>query len=132
MKSSYLNWLLIFVFSIGIVGAGLLVYDEIKTTNVCPKLLGIPACYIILSCLIIPFFTHIAKGKNIIYFLFTGIAFIIALIASIMQFTGLGECPKNTNGTPMCYYSLILFSTLIFLKVIIITNKKTIANKELS
>ena len=127
MKSNYLNWLLLLVFFIGILGAGLLVYDEIKTTNVCPKLVGIPACYIIVACFIIPFFTHIAKGKNGIYFLFTGIAFIIALVASIMQFTGLGECPKTSNGTPMCYYSLLLFTTLIFLKIVIIKNKKTIA-----
>ena len=128
MNSNYFNWLLILVFSIGIIGAGLLVYDEIKTTNVCPKLLGIPACYIILTCFTIPFFTHISKGKNSIYFLFTGIAFIIALVASIMQFTGLGECPKTGNGTPMCYYSLLLFTILIFLKIIIMRNKKTAAN----
>ncbi|WP_299716621.1 hypothetical protein [uncultured Tenacibaculum sp.] len=128
MKTNYLNWLLLLAFSIGIIGAGLLMYDEIKTTNVCPKLLGIPACYIIFFCFMIPFFAHIAKGKNIIYFLFTGIAFVIALIASIMQFTGLGECPKTDNGTPMCYYSLLLFTILIFLKRIIMKNKKTIAN----
>lgn len=129
MRSNYLNWLLLFVFSIGILGAGLLVYDEIKTTNVCPKLLGIPACYIILTFFIIPFFTHIVKGKNVIYFLFVGIAFVIALVASIMQFTGLGECPKTDNGTPMCYYSLLLFTALIFLKIVIIKKQKTINNR---
>lgn len=128
MRIRYLNWLLLLVFAIGIIGSGLLVYDEIKTTNVCPKLLGIPACYIILACFILPFFTHIVKGKNYIYFLFTGIAFVIALVASIMQFSGLGECPKTANRTPMCYYSLILFSTLIFFKIVIIKSKKTIVN----
>ena len=125
MKSNNLHWLLLLVFSIGIIGAGFLVYDEITTTNVCPKLLGIPACYIILACFLIPFVTHIIKGRNIIYFVFTGIAFIIALVASIMQFTGLGECPKTSNGTPMCYYSLLLFATLIFLKIVLIKNKRS-------
>jgi len=128
MRIKYLNWLLLLVFAIGIIGAGFLVFDEIKTKNVCPKLLGIPACYIILACFVIPFFANIVKGKNYIYFLFTGIAFVIALVASIMQFTGLGECPKTDNGTPMCYYSLLLFTTLIFFKIVIIKSKKTIAN----
>ena len=122
MKTNYLNWLLLLVFFIGILGAGLLVFDEIKTSNTCPKLLGIPACYIILACFIIPFFTHITKGKNLIYFIFTSTAFIIALVASTMQFTGLGACPKTANGIPMCYYSLLLFTALITLKIVIKKN----------
>jgi len=77
MKTKALNWLLLLVFIVGIIGASLLVYDEIKTTNVCPKLLGIPACYIILVCFIIPFIVHLVKGRNSVYFLFTGIAFTI-------------------------------------------------------
>ena len=117
MKIKHLNWLLLIVFSIGIIGAGLLVYNEITLTNVCPILLGIPACYVILACFVIPFLVHILKEKNSIYFLFTGIAFIIALIASIMQFTGFGECPKTSNGIPMCYYSFLLFTILIVLKI---------------
>jgi len=128
MKTKILNWLLLIVFLVGIVGAGLLVYDEIKTTNVCPKLFGMPACYIILICFIIPFIVHLIKGKESVYFLFTTIAFTIALVASIMQFTGFGECPKTGNGTPMCYYSLLLFSLLIFFKVIVLRNNKADAN----
>ncbi len=123
MKTRVLNILLILVFLIGIIGAGLLVYDEIKTANVCPILLGIPVCYIILACFIIPFITHIVQGNNVIYFLFTGIAFIIALVASIMQITGYGECPKTDNGTPMCYYSLLLFTSLVLLKLVYIRSK---------
>ena len=125
MKSKLINGLLLLVFLIGIIGAGLLVYEEIKTTEVCPKLLGIPACYFILTCFVIPFFTHIFKGSNIIYFLFSGLAFVIGLVASFMQFTGLGECPKTANGTPMCYYSLMLFTSIVFLKIILLKNKKS-------
>ncbi len=117
-----LKTLLLAVFAIGTVGAGLLVYDEVTQYNVCPKLLGIPACYIILACFVIPFITHILKWNNRIYFIFTGFAFAIALVASIMQFTGNGECPKTANGTPMCYYSLLLFSSLILFKILLIKN----------
>ncbi|EPR72358.1 hypothetical protein ADIWIN_2528 [Winogradskyella psychrotolerans RS-3] len=57
------------------------------------------------------------------YFLFTGLAGSIALVASIMQFTGHAECPKTASGTPMCYYSLLLFSSLIILKILYIKSK---------
>ncbi|MEO9503373.1 MAG: hypothetical protein ABJI93_12205 [Nonlabens ulvanivorans] len=52
-----------------------------------------------------------------LYFLFTGLAGSIALIASTMQFTGYTECPKTDSGTPMCYYSLLIFSVLVVTKI---------------
>lgn len=122
MQSKILNILLLLVFAIGIFGAGELVYNEITQHNVCPKLLGIPACYIILACFVIPFVAHIFKGKHSIYFAFTGFAFVIAFVASIMQFTGNAECPKTASGTPMCYYSLVLFSSLLLFKILLIKN----------
>ncbi len=117
-----LKTLLLVVFAIGIVGAGLLVYEEVTHYNICPKLLGLPACYIILACFVIPFLTHLFKLSNYLYFAFTGLAFFIALTASIMQFTGYGECPKTASGTPMCYYSLLMFSSLILLKWLLAKN----------
>jgi hypothetical protein len=66
---------------------------------------------------------HIANKWNLIYFVGTGLAFIIAFIASIMQFTGTAKCPETSNGTPMCYYSLLIFFTLISLKIIYLKNK---------
>ena len=50
MLIRFLNILLLVVFAIGIVGAGLLVYNEVTQYGVCPKLLGIPVCYTILFC----------------------------------------------------------------------------------
>jgi phosphatidylserine synthase len=103
---------------IGIWGAGGLVWEEIKTGNGCPKIWIIPACVIILVCFLIPFVSHILKKWNKLYFVFTGTALIIAIIASIMQVTGKGECPKIDNGIPMCYLSFLIFSVLIILKLI--------------
>ena len=123
MKANITNVLIYIVFAIGIFGAGDLVLDEIRQSNICPKILGIPACYIILVCFIVPFLMHLFKGPNSIYFALTGLAFAIALVASYMQFTGIGECPKTANGTPMCYYSLALFTSLIGLKVMFLKLK---------
>ena len=120
MQTKILKVLLLIVFAIGIFGAGSLVYSEFMQHDICPKLLGIPACYIILGCFVIPLMVHVLKKYNFIYFAFTGLAFLIAFVASIMEVTGLGECPKTAGGTPMCYYSLLLFTSLIVIKGVLI------------
>ncbi|MEL0650839.1 hypothetical protein V6246_05355 [Algibacter sp. TI.3.09] len=105
------------ILIIGVYGAGGLVVEEFKTGEGCPKIMGIPMCLVILFCFLVPLIVHLLKKKNVLYFLFTGLAGSIALIASIMQFLGYAECPKTASGTPMCYYSLLLFSSLIVLKI---------------
>ena len=94
-----------------------LVWEEIQTGNGCPKIWIIPACVIVLLCFLIPLIAHLLKTHNTLYFIFTALAGAIALVASIMQFSGNAECPKTDSGTPMCYYSLLLFSSLIILKI---------------
>lgn len=118
MKINFYSFLVYILLIIGVVGSGSLVIDEIKTGNGCPKVLGIPMCIVILICFIIPFIVHVINKKNIFYFLFTGTAFSIALIASILQFTHNAECPKTSYGTPMCYYSFIIFLNLLIFKVL--------------
>ena len=114
-KITYYSILIILI--IGLIGAGGLVLEEFKTGEGCPKIMHIPMCLVILICFIVPLIAHLAKKWNVLYFLFTGLAGSIALVASIMQFMGHAECPKTASGTPMCYYSLVLFSSLIILKI---------------
>lgn len=126
-KIIYITFLALFI--IGILGTGSLVIEEIQTGNGCPKFLAIPVCIIILICFIIPLVVHILKRYNILYFLFTGLAVTIATIASVLQLTGYGECPKTEDGVPMCYYSLFLFTGLILLKLNYYQNNFRIKNK---
>ena len=51
-----------------------------------------------------------------IYFMFTGLAWIIAAYGAIMQISETIECPKTEEGIPMCYISFVMFSLLILLK----------------
>jgi hypothetical protein len=124
-RTNLIYYLISTLFIIGIIGAGGLVLDEIETGNGCPKLGVIPACVIILICFIIPFIAHLRKKLYQMYFFFTGLAFSIALIASIMQLIGNGKCPKLDNGIPMCYLSLMIFFKLIVLKIIHLKKTKT-------
>jgi len=105
------------ILIIGLFGAGGLVVEEFKTGEGCPKIMQIPMCLVILICFAVPLVVHLLKKWNVLYFLFTSLAGSIALMASIMQFTGHAECPKTASSTPMCYYSLLLFSSLIILKI---------------
>jgi len=114
-KIPYFSILILLI--IGVFGAGTLVVEEFKTGEGCPKLLNIPICIVVLICFIVPLAAHLLKKGNRLYFLFTGLAGSIALVASVMQFIGHAECPKTASGTPMCYYSLVLFSSLILLKI---------------
>ena len=109
---------ILFILIIGLYGAGGLVIEELKTGEGCPKIIHIPMCIVILICFIVPFIAHILNKWNTIYFVFTGIAGSIALAASIMQSLGVSECPKTSSGTPMCYFSLLFFSSLVTLKII--------------
>jgi hypothetical protein len=120
-----LNGIITVLLLVGVYGASGLVLEEIKTGNGCPKIWVIPACVIILLCFIVPLIVHFIGKFNNLYFVFTGFAFAIAIIASIMQFNNIGECPKLSNGTPMCYLSFLMFFTLISLKILSLKLKKS-------
>lgn len=80
--------------------------------------MGIPACYIILSCLILGVVSHSSNidRKNIIYYIGLGIALLIATIGTLGNVIGILECPKTETGMPMCYLSFIMFLSLLILK----------------
>lgn len=120
MLKNLAYYLIIILLIVGVVGSGSLVWDEVETGNGCPKVWIIPACVIVLICFLVPLITHLLKKYNKIYFAFTGLAFFIAVIASIMQFTGNGECPKLDSGIPMCYLSFLIFLSLILLKLFLL------------
>ena len=123
MTKNFLYYSILSILIIGLFGAGGLVLEEFKTGEGCPKIIHIPMCLVVFICFVIPLIAHVLRKANVLYFIFTGLAGSIALVASIMQFTGNAECPKTASGTPMCYYSLVLFSTLIILKIISIKLK---------
>ncbi len=123
-----LNIILIMVFSLSILGASNLVYNEFINNSICPKILNIPACYIIMLCFIIPLFGHILKWSNYLYFIGTGLAFSIAFYGTIMQILEIIQCPKTSTGIPMCFISLSIFTTLIILKITLL-KIKTLPNR---
>jgi len=114
---SIIIWGLAAFGTYGTVG---LVGREISKGNICPKILGIPACYIILASFLMVLASHstLLKDNYWLYYIGAGIAWSIAATGTVGQLMGSIECPKTAGGTPMCYLSLAFFSTLLILKLI--------------
>jgi hypothetical protein len=123
MINKIINNLIYSLFVFGIYGTGSLGLTEFHHSGTCPKIGIIPACYIIFICLILPFVTHILNKGKVLYFVFTSLALAIATYGTVGQLLGNVQCPKTTNGLPMCYISFVLFTSLIILKKIHLKTK---------
>lgn len=108
------------IFFIGILGASKLVIHEYRVGNVCPKIMMIPACYLILISLLIALLAQVFVLNNKVFYIPVLFAFSIALLATILELAGIVQCPKTDDGIPMCYYSLAIFSGLLVTKKILL------------
>ncbi|WP_020568239.1 hypothetical protein [Neolewinella persica] len=115
--SKVLYYAIFLILMFGIYGAGRLSYRQFHAGDICPELLGIPACYIILACFLIPFFAQLFELNQVLFFTGTILAWSIAAYGTTTQLMGTAECPKTSNGTPMCFISLAIFTSLILLKI---------------
>jgi len=89
---------------------------EWSTTGACPSISGVPACYVVAVAYLLIFISTLSNKRLLYKRLFVigaGIVFGLAVAGSVMQITGLGECPKTANGFPMCYVSLAISLLLI-------------------
>jgi len=95
-----------------------LVYKNIIIWDICPNILWIPACYIILFFFIALFIIQTIRINKKYFYIIVSIPLFIAMYASIFQITWNWECPKTSSGIPMCYISLFLFSSLLIVKIL--------------
>ncbi len=110
------NAIIYILLIIGILVSGNLLINEMINEGVCPKIGTIPACYFVFASFAIPFVLHLFKMWNIVFFLFIGAAFSLAIIASLGQIMGRIECPKTDLGIPKCYISFVLLLVILFFK----------------
>jgi len=120
MKKIY-YWLNIVVLIFVIYATGNLVLDEFEFGNRCPEILGIPACYIVLSLFTLALLIHVIGQNQRLYFISIGTLFLIATFGSIGELTGMVSCPKTSGGIPMCYISFAICTILLVLKYRMIT-----------
>jgi hypothetical protein len=122
---NFLYLIIILIAGFAVYGSFILSMDDWDVGNICPKILDIPACYIVLTCFTIAFISHLYPTPNSkwAFFFFVGIVTLIASTGTIGELTGTAKCPTTAGGTPMCFISLsiclsLLISKFALLKVI--------------
>jgi len=104
-----------------VYGALNLSITDFQKKDICPKVLGIPACYIVLLFFALGFVFHFL-GKSMVttwwYYGALCIPFFRALSGTVSQLSGHVVCPRTAGGTPMCFISLGFCTLLILLKLL--------------
>lgn len=90
---------------------------DYKKKNICPKVLGVPACYLVLVFFVGALAVHLfIPDKALAYYGFIGLPFTLALLGTVTELSGKVICPRTKGGTPMCFLSLGFCTILIALK----------------
>ncbi len=114
----YLYYIIIAILVFVIYGSFMLSRKDFRKKNVCPKVLGIPACYLVFLFFVAALLVHsFSFGTPYSYFGFLAVPFLLALTGTIVEMTGKVICPRTPGGTPMCFISLGFCATLIALKL---------------
>lgn len=98
---------------------------EWDTTGACPSVSGVPACYVVSFAYFLILFSALTDKPplyNRLFYTGFSIVFGLAAIGSLMQVSGMMQCPKTSNDLPMCYISLMVSLCLI---VLFFVRKKT-------
>ena len=110
---------------------GLVSITKVSIANMsgtaCPSLFSIPICYMVnigYALLLGSLIININKFKHHFFCAGWGIAFVIALFASLAEFfSGGGVCPSSSSGLrgsdaasiPLCYISLVVLIVILAL-----------------
>ena len=112
---------ILFVSLFGLIASGELSFRDYTGALQCPKLFGIPACYIIFICFGLIFSSVFIRQTKLNYLLFwvgCSIALAIAGYGTAQEIWGHVRCPTTDGGLPKCFFSLGMFFSLAVAKVI--------------
>ena len=115
-----LFWFVLLILIFANYGTYGLVIEEYAIGNICPKILNIPACYIVLGFFAGALISHLYPSKisTRFYFIFIGSVCIIAVTGTLGEIFGFASCPKTHSGIPMCFISLAICILLIVFKLL--------------
>ncbi len=123
-RTIFISLLLLVLY--GFFGALAISYQNFQS-NACPHLFSIPVCYVVLAAYSLMLMSLLVPYKGCKHHFFSigwGVAFIIALLASIAEFFSAGAvCPTAQAGMrggsdlsvviPTCYISLALLVVIL-------------------
>ena len=118
---TYPLWALVIL---GFVGATNVSLDNFNG-NPCPSFFSVPVCYVVMLAYGLMLGSLVINHNGCKHHFFCigwGVAFTIALLASLAEFfAGGGVCPssggglRGATGTPLCYISLIMLIGILML-----------------
>ncbi len=113
--------LILLIAAVGLYGSFGLVQNEWINGDICPKLLGIPACYIIFGCFSLAIISqlNILRDRSWLFWIGVLPALSIASYGSLGELVGFASCPKTSGGIPMCFISFGFFGSLALLKLLL-------------
>ena len=99
MKKNIFYWLTTAVLLFAIYGATNLSISDYNGTISCPKLAGIPACYLVLLFFVLGAVSHFVKHRfsTKAFFFFIGTPGLLALFASIKELQVPNTCPQTAS-----------------------------------
>ncbi len=101
-------WITTLILVFAMYGSAQASVDDWRQKDVCPKILKIPACYIVFASFLIAGLGHFSGSPtgNLLFYGFIGIPAVIALAGSVIELAGKEICPRTGQGIPMCFISL--------------------------
>lgn len=110
-------YIIILVLLFVIYGSFSLSRVDYKKKNVCPKILGIPACYLVFISFVGALATQLLQPANAnLFYGLMALPFLLALVGTLTELSGRKICPRTSGGTPMCMISLGFCTVLLALK----------------
>lgn len=114
-------YVIITILLLAIYGSMELSITDFQEKDICPKIKGVPVCYLILFLFILVLLTHTVRKlfvRNIWYFSLLSIPFLMALSGTLTELSGIEVCPRTSFGIPMCFISLLICTALILVKLL--------------
>jgi hypothetical protein len=104
--------------SVGLYGALSVSYDTVSGKLPCPDVASIPACFIVLVAyalmLVAALLPPVKRYKWLFLFGWLAVC-LLAVTGSVFEFSNGNTCPKNNDGLPLCYVSLIFSIVVVVL-----------------
>lgn len=129
-----LNILIFSILLIAIDNAMDLSIIDYQRKNICPKFLGIPACYWVVGFFTVGLIGHIFQKYRIaqnIFYSAIGLTFLLAFNGTLTELSGTVVCPRTAGGIPMCFISLGICSSLLLLKFLLVKYESRITSNEI-
>jgi hypothetical protein len=110
---------------LGVYGAFAVSASNFNQASVCPHILFVPVCYLVLLCyvLIAAAWVHMWMAKtpklvNVRHYIFVSsslIVFMLAVLGSAGVLLGISQCPVTDSGIPKCFFSLAIITSILVL-----------------